>query len=97
MKLISIVFSFRNEEKNLKELISRVDSVFNKIENYKYELIFVNDASNDNSEKILIELQESHSLPGSPFSLMSEQFNAFARILAMLVFPTPLVPVKRYA
>ena len=62
MKLVSIVFSFRNEEKNLKELISRVDSVFNKIENYKYELIFVNDASNDNSEKILIELQESHRI-----------------------------------
>ena len=46
---------------------------------------------------LFIELQESHSLQGSPLSLMFEQFNAFARILAMLVFPTPLVPVKRYA
>ena len=62
MKLVSIVFSFRNEEKNLKELISRVDATFKKIENYKYELIFVNDDSNDDSEKILEELQESHKI-----------------------------------
>jgi len=62
MKLVSIVFSFRNEEKNLKELISRVDTAFKKIKNYKYELIFVNDDSNDNSEKILEELQESYMI-----------------------------------
>ena len=62
MKLVSIVFSFRNEEKNLKELISRVDDTFKKVENYKYELIFVNDDSNDDSEKILEELQESHKI-----------------------------------
>ena len=62
MKLVSIVFSFRNEEKNLKELVSRVDAIFKKVENYKYELIFVNDDSNDDSEKILEELQESHKI-----------------------------------
>tara|TARA_X000001036_G_scaffold9251_1_gene8214 strand:+ start:1146 stop:2084 length:939 start_codon:yes stop_codon:yes gene_type:complete len=62
MKLVSIVFSFRNEEKNLKELISRVDTAFKKIQNYKYELIFVNDDSSDNSEKILEELQESYTI-----------------------------------
>ena len=59
MKLVSIVFSFRNEEKNLKELISRVDTALKKLQNYEYELIFVNDNSNDSSEKILENLQES--------------------------------------
>jgi glycosyltransferase involved in cell wall biosynthesis len=59
MKLVSIVFSFRNEEKNLKELISRVDTAIKKLQNYEYELIFVNDNSNDSSEKILENLQES--------------------------------------
>ncbi len=59
MKLVSIVFSFRNEEKNLKELISRVDAALKKLQNYEYELIFVNDNSNDSSEKILENLQES--------------------------------------
>ena len=48
MKLLSIVFSFRNEEGNLKELIERVDLSVKKSLNWKYELIFVNDDSNDN-------------------------------------------------
>tara|TARA_B100000963_G_scaffold340484_1_gene339224 strand:- start:671 stop:1606 length:936 start_codon:yes stop_codon:yes gene_type:complete len=58
MKLISYVFSFKNEEKNLDELVKRVDSSIKKLNNYDYELIFVNDASNDNSENILLELQK---------------------------------------
>jgi len=33
MKLVSIVFSFRNEEKNIKELINRVDAAFKKVKN----------------------------------------------------------------
>ena len=62
MKLVSIVFSFRNEEKNIKELINRVDAAFKKVESYKYELIFVNDDSNDSSEQILESLQESYKI-----------------------------------
>lgn len=58
MKLISFVFSFRNEEKNLDELIKRVHDQVEKLRDYKYELIFVNDDSNDNSEKILRNLQK---------------------------------------
>ena len=45
MKLLSILFSFRNEEKILSELINRTTSVLKKISNWNYELIFVNDAS----------------------------------------------------
>ena len=52
MKKISFVFSFKNEENNLEELIKRVDTSVKKLKNYNYELIFVNDASDDNSEKI---------------------------------------------
>tara|TARA_B100000767_G_scaffold275207_1_gene311020 strand:+ start:1511 stop:2443 length:933 start_codon:yes stop_codon:yes gene_type:complete len=59
MKLISIIFSFKNEEKNLNELTKRINETFFKIENYKYELIFINDCSEDNSEKILLDLQKS--------------------------------------
>ena len=47
-RLLSVVFSFRNEEENLPELLSRVRGVLDKaIE--RYELIFVNDASTDGS------------------------------------------------
>ena len=56
MKLLSIVFSFKNEEKNLPELISRTVKTCSEISNWKYELIFVNDASDDSSEKILEDL-----------------------------------------
>lgn len=58
MKLISFVFSFKNEEKNLEELVKRVDDSVKKLPNYSYELIFVNDASNDNSERLLENLQK---------------------------------------
>ena len=58
MKLISFVFSFRNEEKNLKNLVDRVDKAVKKTENWNYELIFVNDDSTDNSENILLDLQK---------------------------------------
>ena len=59
MKLISFVFSFKNEENNLEELIKRVDSSVKKLKNYNYELIFVNDDSDDNSAKILENLQKT--------------------------------------
>ena len=53
--LISIVFSFRNEEKNLKELIERVTNSLSELTDVNYELIFVNDDSNDGSLSILKE------------------------------------------
>ncbi len=62
MKLLSIVFSFRNEEGNLKELIERVHASMDKIINWNYEAIFVNDDSSDNSENILVELQKKYPI-----------------------------------
>ena len=62
MKLISIVFSFKNEEKNLPELIERTVKVFSEIKNWNYELLFVNDFSTDDSEKILIKFQKDHPI-----------------------------------
>ncbi len=62
MKLISIIFSFKNEEKNLNELIKRIETTFSKIDSCKYELIFVNDCSEDKSEKILLELQKNNPI-----------------------------------
>jgi glycosyltransferase involved in cell wall biosynthesis len=62
MKLISLVFSFKDEEKNLPELVDRVVKVFKEINNWNYELIFVNDASTDKSEEILIELQKNYPI-----------------------------------
>ena len=62
MKLLSIVFSFRNEEGNIEPLVKRISTTMQKVENWKYELIFVNDDSTDNSENILDKLQENHPI-----------------------------------
>ena len=62
MKLISFVFSFRNEEKNLKNLIDRVYKAVKKTGSWDYEFIFVNDDSTDSSEKILLELQKDYKI-----------------------------------
>ena len=59
MKLLSIVFSFKNEEKNIEPLVKRISSAMEKIQGWKYELIFVNDDSTDNSEKVLLDLQKN--------------------------------------
>ncbi|MDO8675103.1 MAG: glycosyltransferase family 2 protein [Candidatus Omnitrophota bacterium] len=56
--ILSIIFSFRNEEHVLQELISRVRAVLTKEKEHNaiagWELIFVNDASNDRSLEVLL-------------------------------------------
>ena len=61
MKSVSVVFSFKNEEKIYKSL-QRTHDTLHKLTNWKYELIFVNDSSNDSSEKILVELQKKYPI-----------------------------------
>jgi glycosyltransferase involved in cell wall biosynthesis len=60
-KLLSLVFSFRNEESNLSELLIRISNVYEESlkSKYRLELIFVNDCSNDNSLNILTEVDKS--------------------------------------
>src|SRR5262245_8750862 len=50
--LISVVLSFRNEEQVLQELVFRLKNAFSAMTE-KYEFIFVNDASTDNSLAML--------------------------------------------
>ena len=48
MKLISFVFSFKNEENNLEELIKRVDTSVKKLKNYK--LLFLPFEANERNK-----------------------------------------------
>lgn len=57
--VISIVFSFRNEEEVLPELVRRVVAVAEGVGDY--ELIFVNDDSVDRSLEVLTALREENS------------------------------------
>jgi glycosyltransferase involved in cell wall biosynthesis len=52
--LISVVFSFRNERQNIPTLIARLDTVFSRTAT-DYELLFVNDASDDGSLDALVD------------------------------------------
>ncbi len=54
---LSIVFSFRNEEEVLSELIRRVQETLEPLD-LQYELIFVNDASTDGSLTLLKKCRE---------------------------------------
>ena len=62
MKLLSVVFSFRNEEGNIQKLVERVHGSLKNSSNWKYELIFVNDDSTDKSEDILLKLQKDYPI-----------------------------------
>jgi glycosyltransferase involved in cell wall biosynthesis len=59
--LISIVFSFRNEEGNIPELVRRVTTVFNELDGYGLEMLFVNDSSTDASLELLGGLRREDS------------------------------------
>ncbi|RJQ48189.1 MAG: glycosyltransferase [Gammaproteobacteria bacterium] len=57
--LISVVFSFRNEEKVIPELVRRASAVLEDLG--EHELIFVNDASTDGSLEILQSLRAANN------------------------------------
>jgi len=52
--LVSVVFSFRNERQNIPILIARLETMFTRV-GVDYELLFVNDASNDGSLEALVD------------------------------------------
>lgn len=58
--LVSVIFSFRNEDSVLSETIRRVSSVLNGIVAVDYELLFINDASTDKSLEVLIDEQKNN-------------------------------------
>ena len=57
---IDIVFSFRNEENNIPELVRRTVQVMNSLKDVEYEMIFVNDDSKDESFNSLTEFQKNY-------------------------------------
>lgn len=60
MKKISIVIPAHNEEGNVSLIHQRIKTVFSKLQNYTFEIIFVNDGSRDNTQLILEELADSY-------------------------------------
>ena len=52
-KKISIIASFYNEEENINTFISRINNSFKKSNRIDYELIFIDDSSNDLSNTLI--------------------------------------------
>lgn len=61
MKLVSIVIPAYNEEGNLDVIRQAIDKVFTTLPDYRYEIIFVNDGSRDNTQSILEQLALDYS------------------------------------
>lgn len=82
---ISVVFSFKNEEDVLNELIDRLEAMF-AAEGCPYELIFVNDASTDGSLAIL----ETRTAKSKAVKIvnMSRTFGVSECVLAGMKFAT---------
>lgn len=77
--LLSFVFSFRNEEKNIPELVREVTQTVNGIADLNYEMIFVNDNSTDQSFEVLSQLQQRYPIK---IINMSRRFGVTPCVLA---------------
>lgn len=53
MKKISIIIPTYNEEESLPFLKEKLDKIMNEMENYEFEILFVNDGSKDKSLEII--------------------------------------------
>lgn len=58
MKKVSILIPAYNEEEVLYALYDRLQKVMNKLGNYDFEVLLINDGSNDNTLNILRELRK---------------------------------------
>jgi len=56
MKLISVLTACFNEEENIRELYTQVKNVFQDLPQYRYEYIFIDNASTDKTVAILKEI-----------------------------------------
>ena len=61
MKKITILVPAYNEEESLGALYERISKIMNSMENYEFELLFVNDGSKDNTLNMIKALREQDS------------------------------------
>ena len=61
MKKISIVIPAHNEQENVALIHQKIKQVFDGLNHYDFEIIFVNDGSRDNTQQKLEELSQKYS------------------------------------
>ena len=57
---VSVVLPTLNEEENLKELIPEIVAVFNEIQIHSYEVIVVDDSSEDDTEQLINKMRKEN-------------------------------------
>ena len=82
---VSVVLSFRNEAENIPTLIARLESMF-AAEGVDHELLFVNDASTDESLQVLLEARDRS--PRVKVINLSRRFGVAEGVLAGMAFAT---------
>ena len=86
MKKISIIVSCYNEEESLPLFHKEVSKVMKELNNYEYELIFVNDGSSDKTLEVIKKLKVDD--PMIRYISFSRNFGKEAAMLAGLDFST---------
>ena len=61
MKKISVIIPAYNEEESLPILKQRMEKLMNSMENYEFEILFINDGSKDNTINIIKEMREENN------------------------------------
>ncbi|WP_239650410.1 glycosyltransferase family 2 protein [Brachyspira hyodysenteriae] len=56
MKIISILVPTYNEEDNVINVVTKLEEILNGLENYDYEIVFIDNYSRDNTRNIIINL-----------------------------------------
>ena len=59
MKKISVIVPAYNEEESLPILYDRIKKIMDNMNNYEFEVLFVNDGSKDNTIKLIKQLREN--------------------------------------
>ena len=61
MKKISVVIPMYFEEKVVNECYNRTKNVLNKLSSYEYEIIFINDGSQDKTLELLENIAKNEN------------------------------------
>ncbi len=105
MKLISVFTPCYNEEENVDELYRRVKIVFDSLQQYTYEHIFIDNASTDQTVtrlkniaaddpnvKIIVNIKNFGQVRSPYYAMMQCKGEAVIGIVADLQDPPELIP-----
>lgn len=111
MKYISVVTPCYNEEENIRDVYQQVKKIFDDLEGYIYEHIFIDNASKDNTVAILKEIAKENSqvkiivntrnfghIRSPYYAMLQAKSDAVISIAADLQDPPKMIPdfVKKW-